>query len=101
MAESWHLAKGKTKLGAYSREQLKQLARSGQLRPDDNVLPAGSGKWVSASAVEGVFARPQPPAPSPAKRKAAPLPARAVPVRKRSAGKTLVVVGAVLVVCGC
>jgi uncharacterized protein (TIGR03067 family) len=55
MADSWHVAKGKTKLGPFSLEQLQELARTGELLPSDMVLPAGSGKWTSASGVNGVF----------------------------------------------
>lgn len=115
MAESWHVAKGKTKLGPYTREQLKRLAQAGQLQPSDMVLPDGSAKWTQAITVAGLFTRPQPPAAAPPKRKEAPpksetpAPAkRKTPAptptptpAKRSKGKLLVMVGAALAACAC
>src|SRR5262249_37838662 len=66
MAESWHVAKGKTKLGPFSREQLKQLAGTGELARRDMVLLAGSGKWVAAISLDGLFGSPErPPTASP------------------------------------
>src|SRR5947209_8201442 len=112
MADSWYVAKGKTKLGPFSREQLKGLAQSGQLQPTDMVLPTGSPKWMPASAVAGVFTRPQPAAAAPPKptappkrapspkRTAATKPAAPAPTR-RSGGKVIALVAAALAVCGC
>jgi hypothetical protein len=99
MADSWHVVKGKTKQGPYSREQLKRLAQAGQLRPTDLVLPAGAAKWVPASTVAGVFPRSQPPAAPPAP--TAPAKPTAAPAAGRSTGKIVVLVGAVLAVCAC
>jgi uncharacterized protein (TIGR03067 family) len=119
MAETWHVAKGKTKLGPFSREQLQQLARSGELLPSDMVLPAGSGKWESASAVDGVFgslelppvARPRKPTggtepgailpAKPVRPRPAPTRETVQPPAKRSLGKAVLVGCAALAVCGC
>jgi uncharacterized protein (TIGR03067 family) len=92
MAESWHVAKAKTKLGPFSREQLKQLARAGQLLPSDMVLPAGAGKWVAASTVDGLFGSPEKPATESTKRPHPAAEPKAVrPSAQRSVGKTVVV----------
>jgi uncharacterized protein (TIGR03067 family) len=119
MAESWHVAKAKTKLGPFSREQLKQLARSGQLLPSDMVLPAGTGKWVSASTVDGVFGSLKLPPTADPKRRTdgtearamvstrqprphpAPKPEAVRPPAKRSVRKAVVVGCAALAVLGC
>jgi uncharacterized protein (TIGR03067 family) len=119
MAESWHVAKAKTKLGPFSREQLKKLARAGRLLPSDMVLSAGSAKWVSANTVDGVFAAPeQPPTANPKRRtngtdggeavsarrsrpNRAPEPSAAKPPAKRSVGKMALVGCAALAVLGC
>ncbi len=117
MAESWHVAKGKTKLGPFTREQLEQLARSGELLPSDMVLRAGSGKWQAASTVAGLFASPERPSvASPRKQGGAasagatppakpvhPRPKRETvgPPAKRSLGKPLLIGCAALGVFGC
>jgi tetratricopeptide (TPR) repeat protein len=51
----WFYARNRQKVGPVSREQLQQLAASGQLKPDDMVLQEGSRNWVPARSVPGVF----------------------------------------------
>jgi uncharacterized protein (TIGR03067 family) len=99
MAESWHVAKGKTKLGPFSREQMKQLAGAGELLPSDMVLPAGSGKWVAASTVDGVFGAPEK-RPTAHPHRAPELQAGRPPA-KRSTAKTVVIGCAALAVLAC
>jgi S1-C subfamily serine protease len=95
MAESWHVAKGKTKLGPFSRDQLKRLAQSGQLKPADMVLPVGAAKWAQAGTIAGVFVQPAAAAPK------RPAPARPASPPKRSKGRLLVILGAVAAACAC
>ncbi len=54
----WYFAKGKSKNGPYSFEQMKQLVASGQVRPGDMVLQDGTTKWAAASTVDGLFQSP-------------------------------------------
>src|SRR5579864_3637897 len=51
----WYLARGKQKLGPYPAAQIKKLADSGQLQTRDMVLPEGSGTWVAAGTIRGLF----------------------------------------------
>jgi predicted Zn finger-like uncharacterized protein len=51
----WFVARDKVKLGPYSSAQLKELAKTGQLWPEDMVLKEGERKWVAASAIKGLF----------------------------------------------
>src|SRR5437899_6149789 len=57
----WFVARNKQKLGPYPASQLKQMAASGQLRPDDMVLREGEGKWTTAGSVKGLFPASTPP----------------------------------------
>jgi hypothetical protein len=60
---SWFCASNKQKLGPFSWEQFRTLARTGQLKPDDMVFQHGTQRWLAASAVPGLF--PIPPSPPP------------------------------------
>lgn len=52
----WFYARNKKKLGPYSWQQLVELARGGELRPDDLVLQEGEKQWRRASSVPNLFA---------------------------------------------
>jgi hypothetical protein len=54
----WYYARGKQKFGPYSAAQIKQFADAGKLQPRDMVLPEGTGKWVAAGSLRGLFANP-------------------------------------------
>jgi predicted Zn finger-like uncharacterized protein len=69
----WYVARDKVKLGPFSSAQLKELAKTGQLWPEDMVLKEGERKWVAASAIKGLFT--MAPKTSPATKAAAPAPA--------------------------
>jgi hypothetical protein len=66
IANQWFIARGKTKAGPYSDQQLKQLAQTGQLQPTDMIQRTGMTKWVQAKQIRELFdpqkAKPQPPA---------------------------------------
>lgn len=51
----WYYAKGDQQQGPVSSGELKQLAVSGQLVPDDLVWREGMSEWVAASNVRGLF----------------------------------------------
>lgn len=56
MAAQWYYARGKeAKFGPFTADELKRLAASGELRPDDKVWKEGKRKWVSARKVERLF----------------------------------------------
>lgn len=60
-AGSWFYACGKQRLGPFSWEQLRELARTAQLKPEDMVFQHGTQRWLTASTVRGLFPPPQPP----------------------------------------
>jgi hypothetical protein len=49
------VAREKSKLGPYSSGQLKELAQTGQVWPEDMIWREGERKWVAASAIKGLF----------------------------------------------
>jgi len=51
----WYYATGDKQQGPVSSAELKQLAASGQLVPDDLVWREGMSEWVEASNVRGLF----------------------------------------------
>jgi hypothetical protein len=54
MTTSWYIARNKQRFGPFSTSQLQQLAVLGLVQPTEYVLPAGSMRWVPATAVEGL-----------------------------------------------
>jgi hypothetical protein len=54
----WYYAKGDKQQGPVSSSELKQLAASGQLVPDDLVWREGMSEWVEARNVRGLFEGP-------------------------------------------
>lgn len=59
MSSNWFYSSNGQQHGPISAAQLKQLADSGHLMPDDFVCQEGSEQWVVASKVKGLFAAPQ------------------------------------------
>lgn len=56
MAGRWYYRRGtERKLGPFTSEELKRLAASGELRPDDRVWKEGKRKWVAARKVQRLF----------------------------------------------
>lgn len=51
----WYYAKNGQQQGPVTSAQLKQLASSGQIGPDDLVFREGGTQWVAASTVAGLF----------------------------------------------
>src|SRR5262245_35146791 len=51
----WYYAKAGKQYGPVTPTQLKQMAQSGELLPDDLVFQEGGTQWVSASTVKGLF----------------------------------------------
>lgn len=56
----WYYARDGQQYGPINSAQLKQLAQSGGLVPDDLVFREGSKDWVAASTVQGLFPAPAP-----------------------------------------
>ncbi len=52
---SWYYAKNGQKIGPIESAQLRSLAVSGQLGPDDMVLQEGRQQWSKASSIKGLF----------------------------------------------
>src|SRR5947209_1418539 len=57
MTPRWFCAKGKRKLGPLTPVELRRLAGSGTLLPDDMVLQEGTNRWARARSVAGLFPR--------------------------------------------
>lgn len=55
MASQWYYAVGDNEQGPISSRELKQLADSGQLSPDDQVWREGMADWVAASTIPKLF----------------------------------------------
>src|SRR5437763_12616248 len=53
---------GRTKVGPLPLDELRRLARAGELKPTHMILPENTGKWQPASSMAELFA----PAPTPA-----------------------------------
>jgi len=51
----WYYAKGDQQQGPVSSTELRQLAASGRVLPDDLVWREGMSEWVAASNVRGLF----------------------------------------------
>jgi GYF domain 2 len=58
MSTEWYYAKDNQQLGPIPASQLKQLATSGQLSPDDLVWKEGMAEWSPAGRVKGLFDAP-------------------------------------------
>jgi hypothetical protein len=68
MAGEWFVAReGQQPSGPVTPQQLKQMATSGQLQPEDLVWREGMPKWVPAGQVKGLLGAPptEPPAAPP------------------------------------
>jgi hypothetical protein len=51
----WYYARGNKQTGPVGSAELKQLAATGQLRPEDLVWREGLTEWAPASSVRGLF----------------------------------------------
>lgn len=51
----WYYSRDKQKLGPVSFDELRELARAGQIGPSDMVLEVGQAKWTPAGSVAGLF----------------------------------------------
>jgi hypothetical protein len=56
MPTQWYLARDRQRTGPYSLDQLRHMAASGELAPEDMVWQEGAGQWVPADSVRGLFA---------------------------------------------
>ena len=55
MASQWHYRKGNQKYGPVSSGELKRLAETGAIEPDDLIMKQGMNGWVEAGTVNGLF----------------------------------------------
>jgi uncharacterized membrane protein len=59
-SQQWYYAKDGNQLGPVAEERLQEMAKSGQLRPDDLVWHAGLGaEWVSSGSIPSLFSQAQ------------------------------------------
>ena len=63
--QQWYYARDGRQTGPVSSEQIKQLAASGDLVPDDLVWKEGMTTWAHARSVNGLFSAPSPAVPPP------------------------------------
>jgi|GEM_PF-6080893 len=59
-SNSYFLWQNEAEHGPFSPQQLKQMAASGQVGPDDHVRKDGEDRWVQASNVKGLMPGSQP-----------------------------------------
>lgn len=87
MASEWYFSHGGQQLGPISDTELKELAASGKLFPNDLVWKEGMAEWMNASKVKGLFPTAKgttspPPIPAKAKEtpgaKVPPLPSKGI-----------------------
>lgn len=57
-ANTWYISRGGQRVGPMDSTQIKHMAQSGQLTPDDHVWREGMPDWVKASMIQGLFTRP-------------------------------------------
>ncbi len=55
MSSQWYYMRDGQQHGPVSSAELRQLANSGQLSPDDLVWKEGASKWIPAGSVKGLF----------------------------------------------
>jgi formylglycine-generating enzyme len=55
MSQEWYFAKGDKRYGPVSASQLKELAITGRLSPNDIVWKQGMAQWSEARIVRGLF----------------------------------------------
>lgn len=55
MAEEWFIHRDGQKRGPYAREELVNMAQSGQLQAADKVLSSLNNQWVTAGSVDGLI----------------------------------------------
>jgi hypothetical protein len=65
MAKQWHYSRGGKQVGPVPGSELKQLAARGLLSPTDMVWEEGTGGWVPASSLKGLFSSNPAPVPGP------------------------------------
>ncbi len=51
----FHILRNNQPVGPVTFEALQRMARQGQLRPEDLVVPVGGASWVAARTVAGLF----------------------------------------------
>ena len=55
MAAEWYFAKGKQVFGPVDAAELKEMASTGRLSPNDRIRKEGMTQWVRASAARQLF----------------------------------------------
>ena len=63
MEPAWYYVLDGKQVGPITFEDLKAVAASGELTPDDLVWQEGTADWVDAKTVPGLFTGPTPAAP--------------------------------------
>jgi hypothetical protein len=89
MSRWFYTPDNKQRIGPLTIAQLRQLAILGTLRPETMVMREGTGKWMPASTVKGLFPEPAAARPPDRKEKAATRP----PEKRSRRGPMVAVVG--------
>ncbi len=85
MTTNWFIVRDAKENGPYTAQQLKQMAASGKLHPDDKVRRSDMKAATKASTIKGLFA---PVEPAPTKSAPSPATATAPPPAARKGGTT-------------
>lgn len=85
MATDWYCKIADREVGPFSSKQLKKMAATGDIRPDDPIRQGSTGPWIAAYRVKGLFAAPPPaagglPPDTHGSKSGEPTPLRAVPL---------------------
>lgn len=91
---NWYYQKNDTQHGPITGRQLKELADSGRLHPDDKVKKDGMEKWTTAKNVKGLFQRTPKPTEPPLVRQRTEVPVNpAEPTGSKKAFPKLLIAG--------
>ena len=75
MSQEWYCQIMGSEIGPLTSSQLREMAQSGRLTPDDLIRKGDSNRWTTASHVKGLFTTPAAPTPSPPQNQPAAPPA--------------------------
>jgi len=70
--DEWYVAQGTGSMGLFSTEDLRRMAGSGELKPDDMLWKTGMQQWVPARSAKNLFPTQAGPPPLPSEQAAPP-----------------------------
>ncbi|MCJ7806463.1 MAG: DUF4339 domain-containing protein, partial [Clostridia bacterium] len=80
MSTQWYVVKEQQKKGPFTREELTEMARSGDIDPETLVWTEGMTDWTKGELVEDLFSKSVSTPPPPPIKKQAPVPPPPPPI---------------------